>query len=282
MTCGSDEILRMAGKPDNGAVLQLESVSVHYTRYSRGIVPRPIEIVRAVNDVSLSLGRNEILGIVGGSGSGKSSLVRVAMLIERPTHGSIRFNSVELTELTPAELAATRSGMQIVFQNPAASLNPDLTVEQVVREPLEALRIGSRAERRERVTEALRMVGLDAPDARGRPCEFSGGQQQRIAIARAIVVEPRVLFADEAISALDVSIGARILDLLLELRERLHFSMLFVSHDLAVVQRICDRVGVLYRGSLVELADTTTLYRQPQHEYTRTLLEAARHTELHA
>lgn len=268
--------------PEDRAVLELESVGVLYTRYSRGIAPRPLETVRAVNDVSLSLGENEILGIVGESGSGKSSLVRAAMLIERPTYGSVRFDAVELTTLTPAELAATRSGMQIVFQNPAASLNPDLTVERVVREPLDALRIGSRAERRERVVEALRVVGFDASDAHARPREFSGGQQQRIAIARAIVVEPRVLFADEAVSALDVSIGARVLELLLELRERLRFSMVFVSHDLAVVQGICDRVGVLYRGSLVELADTATVYGQPQHEYTRTLLEAARHTELQA
>lgn len=272
----------MTGERGCRTVLDLESVSVVYTRYSRGIAPRPVESVRAVCDVSLSLAENEILGIVGESGSGKSSLVRAAMMIERPSSGSVRFNGVELTTLTPAELAATRRGMQIVFQNPAASLNPDLTVERVVREPLDVLRIGSRAERRERVVEALRMVGLDASDALARPRQFSGGQQQRIAIARAIVVEPRVLFADEAVSALDVSIGARILELLLELRDRLHFSMVFVSHDLAVVQGICDRVGVLYRGWLVELADTATVYGRPQHEYTRTLLEAARHTELEA
>ena len=204
------------------------------------------------------------------------------MMIERPTSGRVILNGIDLTSLTPGELAATRSGMQIVFQNPGASLNPDLSVERVVREPLDVLRIGTRAERRDRVREALCMVGLHASDAAARPRQFSGGQQQRIAIARAIVVEPRVLFADEAISALDVSIGRRILDLLLGLRERLRFSMVFVSHDLAVVQGVCDRVGVLYRGSLVEFADTSLLYSRPQHEYTRMLIEAARHTELQA
>lgn len=236
--------------------------------------------VDAVRDVSLAVDAGEILGVVGESGSGKSSLLRCLMLMERPTVGSIRYHGRELTELTPVELSETRQGMQIVFQNPSASLNPDMSVLQIVAEPLQQLRVGSPRERRGLALEALEKVGISASEAHDRPGHFSGGQKQRIAIARAIVVKPDILFADEAVSALDVTVAARVLDLLRALRDSMGFSMIFVAHDLAVVAALCDRIAVMKDGRLQETGQTADILHRPRAEYTRRLLEAARHTEL--
>jgi oligopeptide/dipeptide ABC transporter ATP-binding protein len=232
-------------------------------------------VARAVDGVSLTLAHGETLGIVGESGSGKSTLARLMLRLIEPTSGTVHFDGGELTRLGSRALRAQRRDMQIVFQDPYASLDPRLSVGAIIAEPLEIHGIGDRAGRQRRVAELLDLVGLEPAAARRYPHEFSGGQRQRIGIARAIALEPKLLVLDEPVSALDVSIQSQILNLLLDLKERLGLSYIFISHDLAVVEHVSDRVAVMYLGHIVEMTTATALYAKPAHPYTEALMSAA-------
>jgi oligopeptide/dipeptide ABC transporter ATP-binding protein len=230
--------------------------------------------LKAVEGVSLALAPGETLGIVGESGSGKSTLGRVMLGLLAPTAGRVRFQGVDLAGLSAAALRRLRRDMQPIFQDPYASLDPRFTVGASIAEPLVIHRIGDAGQRRRRVAALLEIVGLEPDAARRYPHEFSGGQRQRIGIARAIAPEPKLIVADEPVSALDVSIQSQILNLLIELKARLGLSYVFISHDLAVVEHISDRVAVMYLGRVVEMAATAALYRRAAHPYTQALISA--------
>jgi len=230
--------------------------------------------IRALNGVGLTLGAGETLGIVGESGCGKSTLGRVLLRLIEPTSGRVAFDGEDLLALGAARLRRRRRDMQLIFQDPFASLDPRMTAADIVGEPLAIHRVGTRGERARAVARLIELVGLP-PEAGGRyPHEFSGGQRQRIGIARAIALEPKLIVADEPVSALDVSIQAQILNLLAELRRRLGFATLFISHDLAVVRHIADRVSVMYLGEIVESGPVERVFEQPAHPYTRALVSA--------
>ncbi|MFL1461750.1 ABC transporter ATP-binding protein [Roseococcus sp. DSY-14] len=228
--------------------------------------------VKAIDGVSLDIHRGEILSLVGESGSGKTTVGRAILRLLEPTGGTIRFDGQDITRRDRAALRPLRRRMQLVFQDPFASLNPRHTVERIVAAPLA---IQGEPGGRERVMEALEMVGLQRHHAARYPHELSGGQRQRVGIARALILRPQLLVADEPVSALDVSIQAQVVNLLLELKERLGLTILFISHDLSVVGHISDRIAVMYLGRLVEVAQTRDLFRTPRHPYTEALLSAA-------
>jgi peptide/nickel transport system ATP-binding protein/oligopeptide transport system ATP-binding protein len=230
--------------------------------------------VHAVTDIDLSLARGETLGIVGESGCGKSTLARLLMRLIPPTKGEVLFGGENLLELGPGEMRKRRRDIQIVFQDPYASLDPRMTIAQIVAEPLDIHAIGSRAERAAKVRELLSLVGLDPAAAARYPHEFSGGQRQRIGIARAIALEPKLVLLDEPVSALDVSIQSQILNLLDDLKQRLKLSYIFISHDLSVVQHVSDRVAVMYLGRIVEEGPAEALFTEPRHPYTQALISA--------
>jgi oligopeptide/dipeptide ABC transporter ATP-binding protein len=230
--------------------------------------------IHAVNGVSFRQARRETIGIVGESGCGKSTLARAILRLVEPTGGRVLLEGEDLGALSARALRARRRDMQIVFQDPYASLDPRVRIDAAIEEPLIVHRLGRRAERRGRVAALLEMVGLSTDAARRYPHEFSGGQRQRIGIARAIAVDPKLLILDEPVSALDVSIRSQILNLLVELRERLALSYLFISHDLAVIRHISDRVAVMYLGRIVELGPADLIYEQAAHPYTQALLSA--------
>ena len=232
--------------------------------------------VKAVDGVSFDVAGGETLALVGESGCGKSTTGRMILRLTEPTSGSVHFDGTDLTRLNGSALRRHRRALQIVFQDPYASLSPRNRVEDIVAEPLDVHEPGlSRTARRERVVELLRLVGLDGIHLRRFPFEFSGGQRQRIAIARALSVRPRLIVADEPVSALDVSIQAQVVNLMQDLQERFVLSYLFISHDLAVVRHIAHRVAVMYLGRLVEVAETAALFDAPHHPYTQALLSAA-------
>jgi len=236
--------------------------------------------VRAVDDVSLSIARGEVLGLVGESGSGKSTLGRAVLRVTEPSGGRIVFDGQDVTRFSRRQLRPLRARMQMIFQDPFASLNPRMTVGQIIAAPLRIQRPGlKRAEVTERVADALRTVGLAESHAERYPHEFSGGQRQRIGIARAFIMEPAFLVADEPVSALDVSIQAQVINLLMEIKQKLDLTILFISHDLAVVGRLCDRIAVMYLGRIVEIADTRTLFCAPRHPYTEALFSAVPQTD---
>jgi oligopeptide/dipeptide ABC transporter ATP-binding protein len=257
-----------AASPEGGPLLEVENLTKHFR--SKGGAGS----VQAVNDVSFHLERGETLGIVGESGCGKSTLARLILRLIDPTAGAVRFAGADLLALPLAELQARRRDMQLIFQDPYASLDPRLTVRAIVGEPLAIHGVGRRKDRRERVAELLKTVGLEADAMTRYPHEFSGGQRQRIGIARAIALEPKLIIADEPVSALDVSIQSQVLELLLDLKARLSLSYIFISHDLAVVEYVSDRVAVMYLGRIVETTDTESLYRGPAHPYTEALISA--------
>jgi oligopeptide transport system ATP-binding protein len=263
------------GSDGNGArpLVEAEDLRVYFPIFS-GLLQRRTGDVRAVDDVSFDIKRGETFGLVGESGCGKSTTGRAVIRLRNPTSGTVKFDGRDLMSLSREELRRARRRMQIIFQDPYSSLNPRMTVNSIIGEPLETHDLGSKASRQDRVSELLQLVGLN-PNYRNRyPHEFSGGQRQRIGVARALAVEPEFIVCDEPISALDVSIQAQVLNLLVELRERFGLTYLFIAHDLSVVRHISDRVGVMYLGKLVEIGPPDLLYAGPGHPYTRALLSA--------
>jgi oligopeptide/dipeptide ABC transporter ATP-binding protein len=228
--------------------------------------------VHALDRINLTLRRNEVLGLVGESGSGKSTLARVLTRLIEPTSGTIVFDGVDITALSRSKLRTIRKEMQMVFQDPFASLNPRLKVEDIIREPLDIHRVGTPADRRRRVRELLEVVGLAADAGNRYPHEFSGGQRQRIGIARALALNPKLIVCDEPVSALDVSVQAQILNLLQEIKQEFGLTYIFIAHGLDVVRHISDRVAVMYLGNIVELGDTEQIFTAPSHPYTQALI----------
>jgi ABC-type oligopeptide transport system ATPase subunit len=231
-------------------------------------------LVRAVDDVSFAIEAGETFGLVGESGSGKTTTGRCLLRLIEPTSGDIRFKDLDVRALSARDLRQARRQLQIVFQDPYSALNPRMRVGDIVEEPLIIHRIGSRSERRARVAELFTLVGLDPADARKLPREFSGGQRQRIGLARAIALNPSFVVCDEPVSALDVSVQAQVVNLLLDLQQQLGLTYLFIAHDLRLVRQVCTRVAVMYRGRLVEVATAERLFAGPAHPYTKALLSA--------
>jgi oligopeptide transport system ATP-binding protein len=240
----------------------------------RGLLQKHVADVKAVDGINFDVIQGETLGLVGESGCGKSTTGRAILQLYKPTAGSVRFEGTELIELKGEDLRKMRRRMQMIFQDPYASLNPRMTVGSIVAEPLEVHNIGTKAERLERVRDLLKVVGLNPYFINRYPHEFSGGQRQRIGVARALAVNPAFIVCDEPISALDVSIQAQVINLLEDLQEQFGLTYLFIAHDLSVVRHISDRIAVMYLGKIMELADRDELYRNPMHPYTQALLSA--------
>jgi peptide/nickel transport system ATP-binding protein len=254
------------------ALLEVRRLVKHFVR--RPALFAPASVVRAVDDVSFAIEEGEMFGLVGESGSGKSTLGRCILRLIEPTSGEVVFRGEDVLRFSAARMRAARRDLQIVFQDPYSSLNPRMRVGDIVAEPLVIHKLGTAAERRARVTELFELVGLDATHRQRYPHEFSGGQRQRIGIARALALNPKLVIADEAVSALDVSIQAQVVRLLMDLRARLALTFLFIAHDLRLVEHICNRVAVMYLGKIVEIGDTPSLFAHPAHPYTRALLSA--------
>jgi oligopeptide transport system ATP-binding protein len=264
----------MSGNPDRKVLVQVRNLKKYFP-ISRGLIlKRHVGDVKAVDDVSFDIYEGETLGLVGESGCGKTTVGRTLLQIYRPTAGNVLFDGQDISQLRPAEMRAMRRQMQMIFQDPYASLNPRMTVGNIVSEPMMYHRVITRAERDARVQELLELVGLRAYFMKRYPHEFSGGQRQRIGIARSLGLGPRFIVCDEPISALDVSIQAQIVNLLEDLQETLGLTYLFIAHDLSMVRHISDRVAVMYLGKIVELTDRNELYTNPLHPYTKALLSA--------
>ncbi len=271
------EITTSAGQRTDGAddnLLRVENLKMYFPITQGIILQRQVGWVRAVDDISFGIQRGETLGLVGESGCGKSTTGRAILQLYKPTEGHVFFGQRDLTGLKGGEMRRMRREMQMIFQDPYASLNPRMTVGSIIGEPLEIHNLAKGRAKQERVQELLRLVGLNPYFANRYPHEFSGGQRQRIGIARALAVEPSFIVCDEPISALDVSIQAQIINLLEELQEKLGLTYLFIAHDLAVVRHISDRVAVMYVGKLVEVTDRSSIFENPLHPYTRALLSA--------
>jgi oligopeptide transport system ATP-binding protein len=255
------------------ALVEVEGLKKHFA-IRKGVLSRVVGSVRAVDDVTFDIRRGEVLGLVGESGSGKSTVARLLLRLIEPTAGRVSFEGNDLLSLGPEALRSLRRRMQIVFQDPFASLNPRMSVGTIVGEAFDIHGLAKGAARAEAVANLLKQVGLPADAMSRHPHEFSGGQRQRIGIARALAAGPSFLIADEPVAALDVSIQAQVLNLLQDLQEQLQLTILFISHDLSVVELIADRVVVMYLGRIMEMAPSRELYRSPRHPYTRALLSA--------
>ncbi|WHY85981.1 dipeptide ABC transporter ATP-binding protein [Neobacillus novalis] len=255
-------------------LLEVQNVKKYFP-ITAGLMLKTVGNVKAVDEVTLTLKEGETLGIVGESGCGKSTLGRMIMRVLDTTEGKIIFNGQDITNLEGKKLRRIRSQFQMIFQDPYSSLNPKMSVEQIITEPFYVNGIASLKEAKKKVGPLLTRVGLKESDRTRFPHEFSGGQRQRIGIARALALNPKLIVADEAVSALDVSVQSQILNLMMELKEEFDLSYIFISHNLAVVKHISDRVGVMYLGNLVEIGDKDELYQNPFHPYTKALLSSA-------
>ncbi len=261
-----------ASKDDN--LISVEGLKMYFPVTAGFLIQRHISDNKAVDGLTFDIKRGETMGLVGESGCGKSTTGRAILQLYKPTAGSVRFEGEDLVPLKGGSLRRFRRRMQMIFQDPYASLNPRMSIGDVIGEPLVIHGMGSGSERRERVAELMRVCGLNPFYASRFPHEFSGGQRQRIGIARSLAVSPDFIVADEPVSALDVSIQAQIINLMEELQDQFGLTYLFIAHDLAVVRHISDRVGVMYLGKMMELADRNTIYDNPLHPYTKALLSA--------
>ena len=254
------------------ALVEVRGLVKHFTR--GGGLFREKSVVKAVDDVSFTIEEGETFALVGESGSGKSTTGRCMLRLVEPTGGEVFFRGENVLQFSSARMRAARRDMQMVFQDPYSSLNPRMRAFSIVEEPLAIHRIGSRAERRDRIAELFRLVGLDPAHLERYPHEFSGGQRQRIGLARALALNPSFVIADEPVSALDVSIQAQVINLLMDLQQQLKLTYLFVAHDLRLVRHISSRVAVMYLGKIVEMGDTAGIFDDPRHPYTQALLSA--------
>ncbi|MBP2243117.1 oligopeptide/dipeptide ABC transporter ATP-binding protein [Cytobacillus eiseniae] len=258
----------------NEYILEVENVKKYFP-IKKGVFSKQVRAVKAVDDVSFQMRKGETLGIVGESGCGKSTMARLIIRLLEATDGVIKLEGKDLTTLSKEEMRSTRRDIQMVFQDPYASLNPRWTVERTLLEPMRVYNIGTRSERKERVIDLLNKVGLDSSYAKRHPHEFSGGQRQRIGIARALVLNPKLIIADEPVSALDISVQAQVINLMQDLQEQYNLTYMFITHDLSVCEHISDRVAVMYLGKIVELAKKDQLFSNPLHPYTLALISAA-------
>ncbi len=257
----------------NEKLLEVKNLNMHFPILG-GILRRPVGKVYAVNDVSFDLYEGETFGVVGESGCGKSTLGRTLVRLYDPTSGSVSFKGSNIAPLKGKELHSLRSQIQMIFQDPYASLNPRMTIRNILEEPFILHKVGTPDERLQKVKDIIKIVGLRVSDINKFPHEFSGGQRQRIGIARALTLNPSIIVCDEAVSALDVSIQSQVLNLLIDLQKTLKLTYIFISHDLTVVKYISDRVAVMYLGRIIELATSKDIYAQPMHPYTKALLSS--------
>jgi oligopeptide transport system ATP-binding protein len=260
-------------------MLEVTDLHKHFPIGKKGLLGKPAKWLHAVDGVSFSLEKGETLGLVGESGCGKSTTARTMIGLYPPTSGSVKFEGQEISHLSRSERAPFRRRIQMIFQDPYASLDPRQTVASILAEPLKIHRLAKPRERKLRAMQLLDAVGLNPRHIHRFPHEFSGGQRQRIGVARALSLEPDLIICDEPVSALDVSIQAQVVNLLEELQERFGLSYLFIAHDLAVVRHICDRVAVMYLGKIVEIATRDELFENPQHPYTKALMSAVPHPD---
>lgn len=258
---------------DKKVLLEVQKVKKEFVT-SKSLTGKPLKIVHAVDSVDLTIYEGETIGVVGESGCGKSTLGRCILQLIRPTAGNVLYRGEDITKLNKEQMRQMRRKMQLIFQNPYASLNPRMTVLELIMAPLEAFGIGTMEERVQRVKEIMELVGMPENMMNRYPHEFSGGQRQRIVIARALVLNPEFVVCDEPVSALDVSVRAQVLNLIQELKKKKHLTYMFISHDLSVVKYISDRIAVMYLGRIVEIAEKNELYNNPQHPYTKALLSA--------
>lgn len=258
---------------DKKVLLEVQKVKKEFVT-SKSLTGKPLKIVHAVDSVDLTIYEGETIGVVGESGCGKSTLGRCILQLIRPTAGNVLYRGEDITKLNKEQMRQMRRKMQLIFQDPYASLNPRMTVLELIMAPLEAFGIGTMEERVKRVKEIMELVGMPENMMNRYPHEFSGGQRQRIVIARALVLNPEFVVCDEPVSALDVSVRAQVLNLIQKLKKKKHLTYMFISHDLSVVKYISDRIAVMYLGRIVEIAEKNELYNNPQHPYTKALLSA--------